>query len=153
VTLLLVGPATLCVYISYTLGWPIWLLVLAAAIGLAEIVIGLRFAFILPAIALDNFQGPKLAWEQTRSTVLRIMGVIALSSLPINCGTSIVRRAESSTKQIQALIVLGLADLLLMFLSLVVSSGAVAICYRFRMGSQSVGLPLSADVAPVHDRL
>jgi hypothetical protein len=148
-----IGPAALCVYLSYMLGWSILLLVVAALIGVAEVVLGLRLTFILPAIALDNFHGLKLACKQTHSTVLRIMAVVALSGLPINCGTSIVARAESSVRPPSSLILLGAADLLLTFLSLAVQTGAIAICYRFRMGTQSLALPPGTDEVPAGERL
>jgi|SRR6516162_8506088 hypothetical protein len=101
--------------------------------------------FILPAIALDSFRGFKMAWNQTHSTVLRIVTILFLSGLTLNCGASIVHRAESSVRLPSRLIVLGIMDLLLTFLSLAVQMGAIAICYRLRVGSQIVALPLCED--------
>ena len=139
------GPAALCVYISYALGWSVWLLILAAVLGATEIVAGFRFMFILPAIALDSFRGVKTAWKQTRSTVLRTLAIIIISGLPINCGASIVRRVGNSVRQPSGFLVLGVVDLLLTFLSLAVEIGAIAICYRFRVNSQTAALHPSAD--------
>jgi hypothetical protein len=139
ITVLVAGPILLCVYIGYALHWSVSALVLAAVIGVAEIVVGLRFTFVLPAIALDSFAGVRSAWNQTRSTILRIMGAIFLTFLPINCGGAIVHRAERSAQLPSSLIVLGLLGLLLVFLSLAVEVGAIAICYRFRTGLPSTG--------------
>jgi len=136
----LFGPAAVCFYVAFLMGWRPSVLVLASVIFVVGIAVGLRLGFALPAIALDTFGGFKLAWEQTRSTILRILGVGFLSNLPINCGQSILRQVEHETfGQLSAPIVAVViaTDILALFLSVAVAAGAVAFCYSYRSGSGS----------------
>jgi hypothetical protein len=142
------GPAAICVYISYALYWSVPSLVLAAVIGIAEIVVGIRLVFILPAIAVDGFRGLRAAWDQTRSTVLRILGAVALAGLPIFFVQSIVYYAQQSA-QLPILVVLSLAHMLLFFLSLIVWAGVIAICYSLRGDLQDVAVSLRVTAAAV----
>lgn len=133
IALLLCGPPGTCLYIAYSMNWAALPLVLGLVLLLVEVAIGLRFTFLLPAIALDSYRGLEAVWKQTRSVVLRIMAVIFLSGLPINCGTAILHQIESaSANQPSLLLVLGTADILLLFLSGAVTAGAIAVSYRFR---------------------
>jgi hypothetical protein len=134
ITLLLFGPSALFFYIAYSMEWAAVPLILACVVLIAELALGIRFTFILPAIAVDSYSGLKTAWKQTRSVVLRIMAVIFLSGLPINCGTSILHRIETtSADQPPLLVVLGTVGVLLLFLSAAVTTGAIAVSFRSRM--------------------
>ena len=134
IAVLFFGPPALFFYLAYSMEWAAAPLILACIILIVEIALGLRFTFLLPAIAVDSYRGLKTAWTQTRSVVLRIMAVIFLSVLPINCGTAILHEIErAAADQPSLVLVLGTADVFLLFLSGAVTAGAIAVSYRFRM--------------------
>lgn len=146
ITVLLFGPAALFFYVAYSMKWAAVPLLLACVVLIAELAVGVRFTFILPAIALESYVGLKAAWRQTRSVVLRIIAVIFLSGLPINCGTSILHRIETtSADQPPLLVVLGTVDVFLLFLSAAVTTGAIAVSFRHRTDLAALVLPQPVD--------
>jgi hypothetical protein len=134
ISFLLFGPAAVCFYFAYLKDWASLPFIVGLAFLMLGLVIGTRFFFLLPAIAVDSYRGLKSVWQQSHSVVLRIMAVVLLSSLPINCGESILRRVEASVKDVPLIVlVLGFGDVLLLFVSAAVTTGAVALCYRIRV--------------------
>ncbi len=88
--------------------------------------------FVLTTLALDRYAGLSAAWEQTKGIVLRILGVVGLSGIPIGLAHRIVVRiGQSAATGTAALLVLGLLDVGITFLSSAVTIGAIALCYRF----------------------
>jgi len=151
-SLVLGGPVTVCFYGAYLHAWSLPLTLLAFAVLAIALGVAMRFAFVLPAIALDDFRGFKEAWHQTRSTVLRILGVVLLSLLPINLLQSILRHQQKNPPgDYLSLFVLAVADVTVIFLSSVVSIGAVARCYRFKAGIGSVAELILEDAGLTPD--
>jgi hypothetical protein len=139
IIVLFFGPLTLLMIVANSIKSVPLPLVFGCVVLVTELAVAIRFTFILPAIALDSYKGLKAAWRQTRSVALRIMAVIFLSGLPINCATSILHTIEKSSADQPPLflIVLGTVDVLLLFLSAAVTAGALAVSFRQRMNLAS----------------
>lgn len=107
---------------------------LAVLVTLVQFAIGLRFSFLLPEIALHTFSSIGATWKRTHSNALRILAVIFLADLPLYFSLSLLRGVERSVRVTSAvLVVMSVTERLLLFVSLAVVTGAVAVSYRIRM--------------------
>jgi hypothetical protein len=128
------GPGGIGMLWAYYSGWAAVPLTVAVTVLLIEVVVGWRFTFVLTTLALDRYQGVKEAWYQTKGMVLRLLGVILLSGIPLNLIRPIeLRIGSSAVIAIPALIpIWKTLDVTVLFLHAAVSAGAIALCYRFR---------------------
>ncbi len=134
-SVLLVGPVGICLWWAYDSNWaaaPIAMTVTALVIVLW---VGWRFMFLLTALALDRYAGVNAAWRQTKGVVLRILGVITLSSIPISFARGIVGRiiGSSVATDVTSVLTLRIYGIATLFLSTAVFTGAIALCYRFKI--------------------
>lgn len=136
-TTVLFGPGLTSLWWAYSSGWAAIPIIVTAIIFVTGIVIGWRFMFLLTTIALDRFAGVEESWRQTKRIVLRTLGVTLLSGLPINLARPVVDRILSTlaaTGSPPLLTVVALTDVTALFLSSAITAGAIALCYRFKMG-------------------
>lgn len=126
------GPSAVCLVGAYLLGW-VGLLLVGLVLLLTGISLGLRFTFVLPAIAVERYPGFRASWGQTKGCVSRLAWILFVVSLPYCVGDLVIEGLSMLNPANPAMYVsMSFLSAVLLLLSNAWIVGAISLAYKFR---------------------